>query len=103
MEDLPRVIWHEFRVAILVGLGLAIFAFLKITLLDQSGLWVGLTVGISIFTLVNLSEIIGGVLPIIAKKLGLDPALMASPLISTITDTASLVIYFSIAKLIFGL
>lgn len=63
----------------------------------------GGNVGISIFTLVNQSEIIGGVLPLIAKKLNLDPALMASPLISSITDTASLVIYFTIAKLILGL
>lgn len=103
LDEIAKVVWQEFRTALLVGAGLSLFAFLKIVLIDQSGFWVGFTVGISIFFLVLLSEIIGGILPMGAKKIGLDPALMASPLISTITDTASLVIYFSIAKMIFNL
>lgn len=105
-EDVGRVIWKEFRVAILCGITLAAVNFGKMLLVDRlllhnNGvtLTVAAVVSLSIVFIVMFAKVVGSVLPIAAEKLGVDPAVMANPLISTITDAVSLLIYFEIAKL----
>ena len=105
-EDVGRVIWKEFRVAILCGVTLAAVNFAKMLLMDRMLLnndgvtiTVAAVVSLSIVLIVMFAKVVGSVLPIAAEKLGVDPAVMANPLISTITDAVSLLIYFEIAKL----
>lgn len=105
-EDVGRVIWKEFRVAILCGVTLAAVNFAKMLLVDRIllnndgvTLIVAAVVSLSIVLIVMFAKVVGSVLPIAAEKLGVDPAVMANPLISTITDAVSLLIYFEIAKL----
>lgn len=105
-EDVGRVIWKEFRVAILCGVTLAAVNFAKMLLVDKMLLnndgvtiTVAAVVSLSIVLIVMFAKVVGSVLPIAAEKLGVDPAVMANPLISTITDAVSLLIYFEIAKL----
>lgn len=105
-EDVGRVIWKEFRVAILCGVTLAEVNFAKMLLVDRMLLnndgvtiTVAAVVSLSIVLIVMFAKVVGSVLPIAAEKLGVDPAVMANPLISTITDAVSLLIYFEIAKL----
>ena len=105
-EDVGRVIWKEFRVAILCGVTLAAVNFAKMLLVDRMLLnndgvtiTVAAVVSLSIVLIVMFAKVVGSVLPIAAEKLGVDPAVMANPLISTITDAVSLIIYFEIAKL----
>lgn len=105
-EDVDRVIWKEFRVAILCGITLAAVNFGKMLLVDRLllhndgvTLTVAAVVSLSIVLIVMFAKVVGSVLPIAAEKLGVDPAVMANPLISTITDAVSLLIYFEIAKL----
>lgn len=105
-EDVGRVIWKEFRVAILCGITLAAVNFGKMLLVDRLllhndgvTLTVAAVVSLSIVLIVMFAKVVGSVLPIAAEKLDVDPAVMANPLISTITDAVSLLIYFEIAKL----
>ena len=105
-EDVVRVIWKEFRVAVLCGITLAAVNFVKMLLVDRlllgnAGvtLTVAAVVSLSIVFIVMFAKVVGSILPIAAEKLGVDPAVMANPLISTITDAVSLLIYFEIAKL----
>ncbi len=106
-EDVGRVIWKEFRVAVLCGITLAAVNFVKMLLVDRMllgndavTLTVSAVVSSSIVLIVIFAKVVGSVLPIAAEKLGVDPAVMANPLISTITDAVSLLIYFEIAKLL---
>ncbi|MGM9575525.1 MAG: magnesium transporter [Oscillospiraceae bacterium] len=108
-EDVLRVVWKEWRVAILCGLTLAAVNFVKMLLVDQMlmhhpevTVTVAATVSLSIVLIIMFAKVVGSILPIAAEKIGVDPAVMANPLISTITDAVSLLIYFEIAKLILG-
>ena len=103
ITDYPKIIWKEFRVSILVGLVLAFINFLRIYLLERVDFIVSLTVCISLFATVVLAKVVGGMLPLIAKKFKLDPAIMAAPLVTTIVDTFALMVYFSTATLLMGL
>ena len=103
ITDYPRILWKEFRVSILVGLVLAFINFLRIYLLERVDFIVSLTVCISLFATVVLAKVVGGMLPLIAKKFKLDPAIMAAPLVTTIVDTFALMVYFSTATLLMGL
>ena len=103
ITDYPRILWKEFRVSILVGLVLAFINFLRIYLLERVDFIVSLTVCISLFATVVLAKVVGGMLPLIAKKFKLDPAIMAAPLVTTIVDTFALMVYFSTASLLMGL
>ena len=78
-KDLPRIIWRECRAALLCGGTLAVCNFAKLMLLDRVGFGVSLVVCLTLVCTVLLSQLIGGVLPVIAKKLKMDPAVMASP------------------------
>ncbi|WP_315283542.1 magnesium transporter [Fusobacterium hwasookii] len=96
-SDIFKVIWKEFRVSVLVGIILSGINFLRIYYFTKSGLETSLVVAISMFLTVIIAKVIGGVLPLIAKSLKIDPAIMASPLITTIVDTAALIIYFQLS------
>lgn len=102
-RDLPRILWREMRVALLCGGTLAVCNMLKLSLFDRVGLGVALVVSLTLLCTVLLSQLIGGALPLAARKIGIDPAVMASPLITTIVDTTTLLIYFNFARLILHL
>ena len=96
-SDNLKVIWKELRVSILVGFMLSAVNFVRIYYFTHSGLETSLVVAISMFLTVIMAKVIGGVLPLVAKSLKIDPAIMASPLITTIVDTAALIIYFKLS------
>lgn len=102
-KDYLKVIFKEFRVSILVALVLSLVNFIRIYFFTKISFTISLTVCISLFLTVILAKVIGGILPIISKKLKLDPAIMASPLITTIVDTFALMVYFALAKLLLGI
>lgn len=106
-KDALRVIWKEWRVALLCGVSLALVNFCKMLLVDSWLLHnanvtvlVAATVSLSIVFIVMFAKVVGAMLPLMAEKIGVDPAVMANPLISTVTDAVSLLIYIYIAKLI---
>lgn len=92
-----KVIWKELGVSIIVGIILAAVNFLKIYLIDKAGVLVAITVSFTLVLTVTLSKVIGGILPLLAKRFKMDPAIMAGPLITTIVDAISLVVYFATA------
>ena len=102
--DILRVVWKEIRVAVLCGLALAVVNFFKMMLIDRFLLGndgvtalVAMTVSVTLVFVVIFAKAVGCTLPMAAEKIGIDPAVMASPLISTITDAVSLLIYFALA------
>ena len=101
-KDLFKAMWKELRVAITVGIILAVVtsAFVLIVYKEAS---LAITIAITMIIVVVLAKLLGCLLPMGAKKLKLDPAIMASPLITTIVDTCSVFIYFNIATLIMNL
>ena len=108
-RDLLRVIWKEFRVAILCGISLAIVTFIKLILIDNAimggdiTIMIALTVSLTQLLTVLCAKIIGCFMPLLAEKFGLDPAVMASPFITTIVDALSLLVYFGMASLLLSL
>ena len=102
-KDILKVIWKEMRVAILCGITLAIANVVKLLLVDKVTMQVALVVNLTLIFTIFLAKIIGSTLPLCAKKLGFDPAVMASPFITTIVDACSLIIYFQIATHLLGI
>ena len=102
-KDLFKTLWKEFRVALIVGGVLFTFTFARVMIVNRATAEIALIVSLALFFTVILAKALGCVLPLVAKKLGFDPALMASPLITTIVDMTSLTIYFNIATAILGL
>ena len=102
-NDILKVLWREIRVGALCGLVLATINFVRVYFMNNRDYLLGITVSISLIATVIISKSVGCILPLAAKKMKLDPALMASPIITTIVDGASLIIYFSMAKAIFSL
>ena len=102
-RDVPRVIWKEIRVAVMCGMTLAAANFLKLMFLDRVGLLVSAVVCLTLVASVVIAKLVGCSLPILAKRIGFDPAVMASPFITTIVDALSLLLYFSFATKILGL
>ena len=102
-HDLPRILWRECRVALLCGLTLALCNFVKLLVLDRVGLMVSAVVCLTLVVTVVLSQLLGAALPALAEKIGIDPAVMASPLITTIVDTTTLLVYFNIARVLLHL
>ncbi len=96
-KDIFRIIWKESRVALLCGVTLAAASFVKVMLVDHVGVIVGLVVCLTLLATVFFAKIVGCVLPMVTEQLGFDPAVMASPFISTIMDALSLIIYFQVA------
>ncbi len=102
-SDVLRIIWKELRVAVFCGISLAIVNYFKMMLIDNVTPGVAVTVSLSICSIVIIAKIIGALLPVGAKKIGLDPAVMASPFITTICDALSLLLYFRVAAIILGI
>lgn len=108
-KDIFSVIWKELRTAVLCGLVLAVLCFGKVMLVDRLlmgnpsvTVWVDVTVCLTLCVTVLVAKIVGCSLPLIAKRLGFDPAVMASPFITTIVDAMSLLLYFFFAKILLG-
>ncbi len=102
-RDVPNVMWKEIRVAFLCGLCLAVANFAKLMLFDQVGLLVAIAVSLTLVMVVLMAMLLGCVLPVLAKRIGFDPAVMASPFITTIVDALSLLVYFKVAVVILGI
>jgi magnesium transporter len=109
-QDILSVVWKELRVGLITGLSLGAVAFGKVMLIDRLimqnpdvTLTVGFAVAIALALTVAISKLIGALLPIGAKRIGFDPAVMASPFITTVVDAASLLLYFFIADSVFSL
>ena len=104
-SDLPRVFWKELRVGVMCGVTLGVVTFIKVMLVDKLLLQneaitvqVAVAVALSLAVTIIVAKIFGATLPILAKKIGLDPAVMASPLITTLVDAVSLLLYFVVAR-----
>ncbi len=102
-SDTLRVLWKEFRVAFLCGISLALVMFIKCMVLDKLPLHISLVISITLILAVLFAKFIGCLLPIGAKKIGFDPAVMASPFITTIVDAMSLLLYFTMAGILLGI
>ena len=102
-KDSFKVLWKEFRVAILCGLTLALANFAKLMLIDNVSMTIALVVCLTLVVTVLIAKLIGSFLPILANKLGFDPAVMASPFITTLVDATSLIIYFRFASILLGI
>ena len=102
-KDIFKVIFKEFKVSIVVASILSVVNFLRLYFFTSAGFMISLTVCASLFFTVVLAKVVGGILPIISKKLNLDPAIMASPLITTIVDAFALIVYFAFAKILLGI
>lgn len=98
-RDFFRVFWKELRVSLLVGIALSAVNFVRLVITYQN-IPMALTVALALFVTVVLAKTVGGILPMAAKLVHADPAIMAAPLITTIVDAISLVVYFSIAKVL---
>lgn len=98
VRDLFSVMWKEMRVSLVVGIALSVVNFIRLIITYPGNELVALTVAFALFATVVIAKTVGGVLPIVAKVLHADPAIMAAPLITTIVDAFSLIIYFSIAE-----
>ncbi|MEG0291461.1 MAG: magnesium transporter [Anaerovoracaceae bacterium] len=106
LKDAFRVIWKEFRIGIIIGITLSVFNFARIMIEqrgESNGILIAVTVCSAMIVVVVVAKTIGSMLPMLAKKLGIDPALMASPMISSLTDTVSVITYFLLAKVILGI
>lgn len=99
--DIGRILWKEVRVAALLGVVLAVVNFLRIWLLTPYDQSVALVVSVAMFFTIVIAKAIGCTLPLLAKAIHLDPALMASPIITTLVDATALIILFSIATRVF--
>ena len=102
-EDMFKVIWKELRVAFLCGLSLFVVCFAKLMLFDKVGMSIAIVICITLVCTLLIAKTVGSVLPMLAQKIGLDPAVMASPFITTIVDALSLIIYFNVAMNLLGL
>jgi magnesium transporter len=103
LNDVFRVLWREIRVAVLCALAMCLINFVRVFLMNGKDLLLTFTVTVSLFITLVMAKIIGCLLPFAGKRLRIDPAIMAAPLITTIVDAASLIIYFSIAKVMFSI
>ena len=109
LSDAGLVIWKELRTALICGLALAIACFAKVWLIDHMlmgndgiTLWVNIVVCLALAVTVIIAKVVGGVLPMLVQAMGADPAVMASPFITTIVDAVSLLVYFMFAKMLLG-
>lgn len=102
-KDIFRVLFKEIRVAVVVGLMLAVVNGLRIYIMYDQNVMLAGALGLTMIAVVSMAKCIGCILPLLAKKLGLDPAIMAAPLITTILDTCTILVYFNIVTAFFHL
>lgn len=103
IRDVFKVLRKELVVSLLVGAGVGVVTFIRAFTMEGGSLPIALTVSIGLVFIVIMSKLLGGVLPIFAKKVGMDPALMAAPLVTTVVDAVGLIVYFSVAKVLLGI
>ncbi len=101
--DLFRVIFKEIRVAILISLILSVVNGIRIIVMRQGDALVALTIGLTMACTIVIAKVVGCTLPLVAEKIGLDPAIMATPLISTLVDISTISVYFAIVSAVFSL
>ena len=102
LKDISRVIWKEIRVAFIVGVALAIVNAIRV-IIQYRDIQLAIVLGITLIVTTIVSKVLGCVLPMLAKRLKLDPAIMAAPLITTLVDVCSILVYFQVATSIMGL
>lgn len=103
VEDAFKILWKEIRVGFIVGIILSAFNFLRVVFIDGHGVMIALTICTAMLFIVMFAKVLGSMVPIIVKKLRLDPALIANPFISSISDAVALTIYFAMATLYLNL
>lgn len=103
LGDVFRVLWKEFMVSIIVGIAMTGVNFIRLFYFERISLPISVTVSVTLFFTIVLAKVVGGLLPIAAKSVRLDPAIMASPLITTIVDAFALIIYFKTATILLGI
>ena len=101
--DLAKVVWKEVRIAVCISLVLAVVNGIRILVMGQGDVLMALTIGLTMACTVIIAKVVGCTLPLCAKKLGLDPAIMATPLISTLVDISTISVYFAIVSMVFHL
>ena len=105
LKDGLKVLWKEIRISFLIGLSLSILNFVRV-MFEQSGnanqVTIAFTVSVAMLAIVAAAKCIGSMLPLFAKKIGIDPALMASPMISSLTDMVSISVYLVLAGIFLG-
>ena len=101
--DLFRVIFKEVRVAVLISLILSVVNGIRIIIMGQGDALVALTIGMTMACTIMIAKVVGCTLPLVAEKIGLDPAIMATPLISTLVDISTISVYFAIVSAVFSL
>ena len=102
-KDTLKVMLKEFFIALVCGIALAVVNFAKLMIFDDIGWKMSLVVSVTMIAAVVFAKVVGSILPVIAKKIGFDPAVMSSPFISTIVDAVTLLIYFAIASSVLNL
>ncbi len=102
-RDTFKVVFKEFAIALVCGIALAIVNFAKLMIFNNIGWQIALVVSVTMIAAVVFAKVVGSILPVIAKKIGFDPAVMSSPFISTIVDAVTLLIYFAIASSVLNL
>ena len=102
-SDALRILWKEIRIGFVIGVILSLFNFARICLFDRYDVMIALTVCTAMLFIVIFAKVLGSMVPLLVKKLKLDPALIANPAISSISDTVALTIYFAMASLFLGL
>ena len=100
LSDILKVLWKEFRIGIIVGICVSVLNYFRIVSFDHNGSLVALTVCFSMVLIVVIAKCIGALLPMIAKKIGIDPALIAGPMMASLTDMVALGTYFTMARIV---
>ena len=102
-SDIGRVIWKEIRIAFCISIILSVVNGIRIMLMGQGDATMAFTIGLTMACTVLIAKVVGCTLPLVAKKIGLDPAIMATPLISTLVDISTISVYFAIVSHVFQL
>ena len=102
VRDFARVVWRESRLGLLLGLTMAVATFLRALTIGGS-MYLGITVAATVVAIVAVSSTVGAGIPIVGRRLGIDPAVLSAPVITTIIDSAGLFIYFEFARHILNL
>ena len=102
-RDLFKVIWKEVRIAVCISIILAVVNGTRILIMGQGDAMMAFTIGVTMACTVIIAKVVGCTLPLVAKKVGLDPAIMATPLISTLVDISTISVYFAIVSFVFRL
>ncbi len=102
-SDVLKILWKEVRVGVLVGVILSIFNFFRVWLFDGQSIDVAITICVAMIIIVIFAKMLGSMIPLFVKKINLDPALIANPAISSISDAVALSIYFAVAVLVLGI